>query len=56
MACPSVEPLGADVESLQRDALMLRDDPEALLEHLARLRQLAVYLNAHLLSPAIPQV
>ena len=56
MECPTVEQFGADVEPLQRDTLMWWDDPEATLEQLAKLQQLAVYLNAHLLGPVIPQV
>jgi hypothetical protein len=53
---PSVEQLGVELEALQKDAAGLPDDQEALLEHLARLRALAVYLNVHLVAPKIPEV
>jgi hypothetical protein len=50
---PSVEQLGDELETLRRDAVALPDDPEAMLEHLAKLRTLAVYLNVHLTAPKI---
>jgi hypothetical protein len=52
---PSVEQLGAELEGLQKDAVGLPDDQEAILEHLAKLRALAVYLNVHLVAPKIPE-
>jgi hypothetical protein len=52
---PSVEQLGVRLEALQKDAAGLPDDQEALLEHLAKLRELAVYLNVHLVAPKIPE-
>jgi len=55
MERPSVEQPGAELESPRQKAAMMPDDPEALVEQLARLRQLAVYLNAHLVSPAVPE-
>ena len=55
MQFPSVDQLGVEVEALQQEAAMLPEDYEAVLEHLAKLRALAVYLNAHLVSPAIPE-
>ena len=52
MRLPTVEQLGADVEVLQREAETLPvDDLEALLQHLGKLRTLAVYLNAHVVAP-----
>jgi hypothetical protein len=45
--------LGAELEALQKAAGSLPEDPDALLEHLAKLRTLAVYLNVHASAPAI---
>lgn len=49
------EQLTTDSELLLRewDALP-KDDPEAVLEHLAKLRRLAAYLNAQVGSSQIP--
>jgi hypothetical protein len=48
-----VEQLGAELEALRNDVSTLPEDPDALLEHLAKLRTLAVYLNVHVSAPAI---
>ena len=53
MKLPSVDELGAELEALQKAAGSLPEDPDALLEHLAKLRTLAVYLNVHASAPAI---
>jgi hypothetical protein len=52
---PTVEQLGAEIEALQKEGAGLPDDQDALLDHLAKLRELAVYLNVHLVAPAIPE-
>ena len=52
---PSIDQLGVEVEALQQEAAILPEDYEAVLEHLAKLRTLAVYLNAHLVAQAIPE-
>ena len=50
------EQIAADSELLLRewDALA-KDDPNAVRRHLAKLRTLAVYLNAQMVSPEIPR-
>jgi hypothetical protein len=55
MHLPSVEQVGVQLEALRKQAPALPEDQEALLEHLAKLRALAVYLNVHLTAPAIPE-
>jgi hypothetical protein len=32
-----------------------KDDPDAVREHLAKLRTVAIYLNARIVRPGIPQ-
>jgi hypothetical protein len=55
MTASTPEQVTTDSESLLRewDALP-KDDPAAVLEHLAKLRTLAAYLNAQLGPPQIP--
>jgi hypothetical protein len=49
------EQLAVDTESLLQEWESLRkDDPDAVREHLAKLRTVAVYLNARIVSPDIP--
>jgi hypothetical protein len=56
MEVPSPEQLGAELVTLRAAAARLPDDdPDAVIEHLAKLRALAVHLNAHVLAPSIPQ-
>ena len=53
MLLPTVDELGAELEALQKDAVSLPEDADAVLEHLAKLRTLAVYLNVHVTAPVI---
>lgn len=53
MQFPTIDQLGADAEALKQEAATLPADHDAILEHLAKLRTLAVYLNAHLTSPVL---
>ena len=49
------EQLAVDTESLLQEWESLRkDDPDAVREHLAKLRTVALYLNARIVSPDIP--
>jgi hypothetical protein len=48
-----VDELGAELEALRQEGAGLPEDPDAILEHLAKLRTLAVYLNVHVSAPTI---
>ena len=50
---PSVNELGAELEALRKEAVALPEDHDDVLEHVANLRALAVYLNVHLVPPVI---
>jgi hypothetical protein len=51
------EQLIVEVDALVREwEDLCKDDPDAVREHLAKLRAVAVYLNAQLVSPALPSV
>jgi hypothetical protein len=55
MSEPSLEQLVADSDVVVREwETFQQDDPVAVHEHLAKLRMLAVYLNAHLGKHALP--
>jgi hypothetical protein len=53
MHFPSVDELGAELEALKQEAAALPEDPDAILDHLAKLRTLALYLNVHVTAPAV---
>jgi hypothetical protein len=54
MRLPTLEQLAAESDSLVREWESLpKDDPDAVREHLAKLRALAVYLNAHVIPPRL---
>jgi hypothetical protein len=55
MHLPSVDELGVELEALRKEAAVLPEDADAVLEHLAKLRALAVYLNVHIVPPGIPE-
>ena len=52
MHFPSVDELGAELEA-QQEAAALPEDPDTILDHLAKLRTLAPYLNVHVTAPAV---
>jgi prefoldin subunit 5 len=56
MHLPSVEQLGAELEALEKHAEGLPAEANALVEQLAKLQALAVYLNASLAAPTIEEV
>jgi hypothetical protein len=53
---PALDQFCADLQALENDDRAVPDDSGALLEEIGRLRVLAVYLNAHLSEPTIPEV
>jgi hypothetical protein len=50
---PTVEQLGEALEAPRTEAPALAEDSEALLERVAKLRALAVYLSVHLTPPVV---
>jgi hypothetical protein len=52
---PAQQSVG-DSESLRREWENLRkDDPDAVSDHLAKLRVLAIYLNAQVVKSVVPR-
>ena len=53
---PQSADVSAETDSLLREWETLRkDDPDAVAEHLAKLRALAVYLNAQVVTTHVPE-
>ena len=55
MRPPLLEQLAESGRMVREWESLHKDDPDAVREHLVKLRTLAVYLNAHFISPAIPE-